>query len=317
MWIKSFNRLVSNYTTRKKYFCFACFSSFISQSQLYKHKEICQIFKPSIVILPNESTNILKYHEYDKQILIPFKIYADFECLLKPSEKQISKKMFEYQSHDPISFCIVVIQNNKKIFDFKYYRGIDAMKQFFSKLKSIEYEIMKIFYDEKPLIMTDRDQQEFTKTLDCYFCQKPLNSDKVRDHCHISGKYRGAAHRNCNLQAKQSFKIPLMIHNAKNYDAHFIIRNIPEYFKKCDIIPRNTEQYLAFKLDRIQFLDSYAFIDQSLVQMTENLMNDNYEFPFVMEIFKKLIANDPSRKKLLLRKGVFHLITSIILINLK
>ena len=48
---------------------------------------------------------------------------------------------------------------------------------------------------------------------------------KIKDHCHYTGKYRGAAHDICNLRYKTSKEIPVVFHNVSTYDYHFIMRS--------------------------------------------------------------------------------------------
>ena len=55
--------------------------------------------------------------------------------------------------------------------------------------------------------------------------------NRVGDHCHYTGKYRGAAHKNCNLDYKVLKEIPLAFHNGSAYDYHFIIKELAKEFK--------------------------------------------------------------------------------------
>ena len=72
---------------------------------------------------------------------------------------------------------------------------------------------------------------------------------KVRDHCHYTGKFRGAAHNICNLQYKVTQKIPIVLHNGSTYDYHFVIKKIAEEFKgEFECLEENTEKYIAFSV---------------------------------------------------------------------
>ena len=70
--------------------------------------------------------------------------------------------------------------------------------------------------------MTDENKKEFDKNRICRFCEKKIISEKVRDHCHLTGKYRGPAHYTCNIKVtqKQSNFVPFIVHNFSNYDFH-------------------------------------------------------------------------------------------------
>ena len=77
------------------------------------------------------------------------------------------------------------------------------------------------------MILTKDDQLNFLKSKVCHICEKPLEGDAVRDHCHLTGKYLGAAHNACNLnRIEKRNKIPVFFHNGKGYDSHFIINEI-------------------------------------------------------------------------------------------
>ena len=82
--------------------------------------------------------------------------------------------------------------------------------------------------------MTKEDEVDFKRSDECHICNKRyINNDIiVRDHCHITGRYRGSAHPDCNLNFKLTDKIPVIFHNLRGYDSHFIMQNIGEIAKK-------------------------------------------------------------------------------------
>jgi hypothetical protein len=88
----------------------------------------------------------------------------------------------------------------------------------------------------------------------CHFCKKPCGEDRVRDHDHITGEYRGMAHNFCNLEEgkknTEHYKIPVVFHNLKNYDGHLIIQNVGDHTSKISVIPQNYEKYVSFSLKR-------------------------------------------------------------------
>ena len=126
----------------------------------------------------------------------------------------------------------------------------------------------------------------------CNQCRDKLHNKpkKVRDHCHITGKYRGAAHDKCNLNFQITDKIPVIFHNLRGYDSHFIIQEIGEIIKKhkyteigkdgkekvkqmnINVIPNNMEKYLAIMLgNHLKFIDSFQFMSSSLDKLVSNL----------------------------------------------
>ena len=101
-----------------------------------------------------------------------------------------------------------------------------------------------------PLQMTEENEKEFQNATDCYYCGQILDTDRVRDHDHFNGKYRGAAHNNCNLNAKHVNFVPVYFHNLSHYDAHLFIKQLlnklsvkqKKYFK---LLAKISEDYIS------------------------------------------------------------------------
>ena len=133
----------------------------------------------------------------------------------------------------------------------------------------------------------------------CIKCRDKVQNKpkKVRDHCHITGKYRGAAHDKCNLNFQITDKIPVIFHNLRGYDSHFIIQEIGEIIKKhtyketgkdgkekvkqmnINVIPNNMEKYLAIMLgNHLKFIDSFQFMSSSLDKLVSNLPKESFKY---------------------------------------
>ena len=105
----------------------------------------------------------------------------------------------------------------------------------------------------KDIIMTEKDEKECKNNNICRFCEKEISSDKIRDHCHLTGRYRGPAHNTCNIivHQKDSNFIPFIFHNFSNYDSYMFFKKIVD--KKNDkvkfkIIPKTNEEYISVKM---------------------------------------------------------------------
>ena len=111
----------------------------------------------------------------------------------------------------------------------------------------------------KHLRVTDDDEKDFKQVKECHICDKKYGEKdiRVRDHCHITGKYRGSAHQDCNLKLcinPKEMKIPVIFHNLRGYDSHFIMQEIGDIRKSNNIdincVPNNMERYMAFMLGK-------------------------------------------------------------------
>ena len=163
-------------------------------------------------------------------------------------------------------------------------------------LEEVEYckaVIKKHFI--KPLVMTEVDEQRFKNMDGCHICgEKYTDKDvHVRDHCHITGKFRGSAHQECNLKLRikpENLKIPVIFRNLRGYDSHFIMQQIGEIANKhgytnikgeeqdlnINAIPNNMEKYMAFMLgNHLTFIDSFQCMSSSLDKLVSNLPKDD------------------------------------------
>ena len=111
------------------------------------------------------------------------------------------------------------------------------------------------------LNMLPEDEYNFENSDKCWFCELPFESTKVRDRCHLTGRYRGAAHESCNINVKkqQSNFIPVMFHNFSKYDCHLFFKTLLSKSKsqKLKVIPKTNEEYISVNFGCIRFIDSY------------------------------------------------------------
>ena len=155
--------------------------------------------------------------------------------------------------HAPSGYSIFThcsFDNSKN--KLNYCRGKDCMKKFSKDLR--EHASKVIDYEKKKMIpLTTEEKIYHNKQKICYICRKEFsnnekNNYKVRDHCHYTGKYRGAAHNICNLRYKVPKEIPIVFHNGSIYDYHFIIKKLVKEFEgNFECLGENTEKYIHFQ----------------------------------------------------------------------
>ena len=96
--------------------------------------------------------------------------------------------------------------------------------------------------------MSEEEEHLFQQSNSCCICEKLIDNDdeKVRDHWHVIGKFRGAAHRSCNVNFQLTKRIPVIFHNLRGYDSHLIFCELDKFDVKIDVIPNGLEKYMAF-----------------------------------------------------------------------
>ena len=300
--VNNFHRLIRSQKNKSKdgkiFICKRCFSHFTKEELLDKHIKYCSNNKAAIIKMPPKNT-MLHFKNYYKQLPVPFVVYADFECFTKPMKSCCPNPKdsynYNYQKHKPSGFCfyakgIVSGIHIKPIIYTKTYEDEDIAKVFLEKLTELTKGIYNDFYlRPKPLRLTRAEQKSFEEATICHICSKKLEKDKVRDHCHFTGQYRGAAHNKCNLMCKKPKVLPVIFHNLQGYDAHLFIKQLARLEGKLDCIPSTEEKYISFSKTikvgeykdcsgssfdvnfEIRFLDSFKFLQTSLANLVSNL----------------------------------------------
>ena len=148
--------------------------------------------------------------------------------------------------------------------------------------------------------MIAEENEEFEMSNICWVCKKliDLDDNKVRDHCHIAGKYRGSSHWKCNINLKISKKLPVIFHNLRGYDSHLIFKELSKFDRKVSVIPNGLEKYMSFTLNgNIVFIDSMLFMNSSLDRLAKNLSDEDCKY----------LSEEFSGEKLELvkRKGIY------------
>ena len=326
--IKDFNKFMYNQTKHehRKHFCMHCLQCFSSDRVLSNHKDICiQVNGVQAIKMPTKDNNILKFNNFHKQQHVPFVIYADFEAITEKIHgcQQEGKKSYTelYQKHTDCSFAykVVCCYDDKYSKPIQLYRGENAVYKFMENmLNEVKWskKVIKQYFN-KPLRMSEENEQEFKKSTACHICDKKYTAEdvRVRDHCHITGVYRRSAHRECNLKLKikpEEIKIPVIFHNLRGYDSHFIMQQLGQIIKKhtyknkkgedkemnINAIPNNMEKYMAFMLgNHLTFIDSFQFMSSSLDKLVSNLPAEALKY--TSERFKK------EKLSLMTRKGVY------------
>lgn len=328
--IKNLSRLLSSQSSSRDHariYCRRCLNDFDNEKAIAKHQMYCNNHDAVRPELPKPGS-MLSFGRFNGSMRVPFIVYADFESFIKPLDTcqpdPSNSYTKQYQKHTPSSFCYQI-----KCFDDSIYscdpvaytaesEDDDVAQIFYVTLEKHVKDIYSKFKYPKPMNLSSAEEAAFKSAKVCHICEKEFDENdkkkkiKVRDHCHLTGKFRGAAHQDCNLLYRVPKFIPVVFHNLTGYDSHLFIKKLSGGRIKC--IPNNEEKYISFSREvvvdefekegkqiqvkrELRFIDSFRFMPSSLDSLSKNLTKDQC----------KNIASRHSGKQLdlLLRKGVY------------
>ena len=327
-WIRDFNRLCFEQTkhANRKHFCLRCISPHCSERTLADHMIYCKGVDapPCHAVFPEVDKDgippTIQFERYKNMMKAPYVIYADTESIIHPvANPSTDSNTTQTSEHIPCSFAYTVVRSDGRVMSEKLYRGEDCMDVFFDWLDLDLAEIREDLKNERPLAMTQQDWALHSAADKCWICGgdfKPYEQGdteglwKVRDHDHLTGKYRGPAHSKCNLSLRidpYRTPIPVFFHNLKNYDSHHLISAIGRTEEKTTTctdkdgepimrkdrdgkdtdkpvtvteggisgIVQNMEKLISFSWGQFRFVDSFAFLSSSLDRLVQNTPKKN------------------------------------------
>ena len=296
--VKNFSRFASCQVPGKggneRYFCKRCLNSFPRVESLEKHKEICGEFAAAKIELPGGKCF---FKNWERMMHIPVVGYADFESILKPLRGK--DKTHE---HIPCGFCFHLVSPFlqmepvlKRAENETNQLPQDFIQELISRVKQAHLSLPK----KEMIPLSPEEWKKFRESKVCWLCRGKFGEkrfSKVRDHCHYTGKFRGAAHQSCNLKFQRPKFTPVFFHNLQNYDAHLFVRalGLMDEVLSIKCIPNNDEKYISFSLrfelkritkwdpkgeewievvipHEIRFLDSFKFTLAGLEGLVKNL----------------------------------------------
>ena len=324
--IKNLHRLIGSQITKTKviggvFICKRCLCHFKVKESFDKHSQYCKNNKIVAVKMPKKGSSIY-FKNYKKKFPVPFVIYADFECFTKPVLNCVpdpSKSYdVDYQKHEPSGFCFYLkgITDSFKTESFTKEKEDDNVAAIFvDRIVGYTQSIYNNYYRKpKPMLITKEELNSFKQAVYCNVCEEELGKDRVRDHCHFTGKYRGATHNKCNLSCRKPRVLPVIFHNLQGYDAHLFIKQLAKIPGKLECIPTTEEKYISFSKHikvgeyknikgkmtditfEIRFIDSFKFLQTSLSNLVSNLQPTDF-----INTKRKFKHNT----QLITRKGVY------------
>ena len=322
--IKSLERLLSMNNSKHKesqHFCNNCLQGFKTTESRNNHYEYYRSNESVRKEMPTRNP-IVSYSNGQNQFKVPFVMYADFESILEPiqgvSNDPAQSSTRGVNVHKPSGWCLhSKFAYGKVKKPTTQYRGPDCIEKFCEKIITEAKRLYKSFPEVPMLPLIKEQTKQYKKATKCHICFKEFkDKGKVRDHCHYTGVYRGAAHFGCNLHYKIPSYIPVVFHNLAGYDAHLFIKELAKHNKDMGVIAKNVEYYISFSIKievdkyvdkngeekfkeiELRFIDSFKFMSSSLDSLVNNLAKGDHKF-WGFEDY-----NDKQRE-LLIRKGIY------------
>ena len=275
--IKKLHVFLSNHN--KNFVCRRCLGSYTCENALKNPKKKCGDDNICTIRTSNESHLFWNKHFHKNPLY--FRIYAVFEADNEIVGSNIGNKTTNIYKQNPVLNGYYIISAMEDVLESGHYEsplGCDKVDWFVKEVIKLENKIAFYFKNtKKNIVMTEDDEEDFENKNICRFCEEEIFSDKVRDHCHLTGKYRGPAHNTCNINVKQKDNkfIPFAFHNFSKYDCHMFFKklvDLKKYKVKFKIIPKTNGEYNAVKYGCIRFIDSYRFLSESLDKLVKKFI---------------------------------------------
>ena len=241
----------------KRFYCMNCLNGFNSEEKLQEHSKYCSGYEKLRAKFPKSGS--LEFNGFQHTVKHPFIIYADTEAFPTPIDtvtKDPNKSSTtQIQKHKLNSYCIRVVCSESEVYNKPpvLYRvdnkDEDVAEKLITDLEAIMNEIGKLYKNPKDMIFGVKDKVNHDKAIRCYVCKGKFGCKgykKVRDHCHLTGRYRGAAHSVCNLKIRRPNYIPIVFHNLEGYDSHVFVKSLGITEGSIDCIPKTDEKYISF-----------------------------------------------------------------------
>ena len=260
-------------------------------------------------------SNTMHYQDIEKQLPLPFWFVADFESILKPidtalpdvptpdrpvrdedgqlrfskfrhvdgEEPRATSSTTRIQEHEACGFAYQLLSVDPRFYEPPVIvRGENCAKEFIDRMQADAERVRGWLKNAAPMPkLTAVQKAQFKSSTHCWICEKEFewfDDPPHRDHCHVTGVYRGAAHPKCNLNYRivaDSIAVPCFFHNLKSYDAHLIITAATKEHGTISAIPTNKEKYISFAigdgLKKVEFKDTYDFMQASLDSLVDDL----------------------------------------------
>lgn len=312
-------------------FCGNCLSHFGSARTLKEHTHNCYENAPKAIKMPFEGMNDrVEFENWGKCNKVNYVGFYDFETILSPNISPCSRCTAEKEDpskcthsttktnrHIPVAYSYIIQNYVGEIVKQNTYVGENAVELFLDEMLEMEDSFKNDMERNKKMVITPEDTAQIKLQQQCHICELDLipkenqtedGEQSVRDHCHLSGKFLGLAHKTCNWLRQESKFIPMFAHNASRYDTHLILthmqdRHMKKVGKEIGGLALNSEAFKTLQIRSYKFLDSMAFLSCGLDELLQEL-GDKHTFN-ILDQMKLYKPHEKEKRDMLTRKGHF------------
>ena len=265
----------------------------------------------ALLKLPKEGS-VMKFLNHRKKQKRPYIIYCDMESTLVKNYERVEddKNTYKTHRHEVNSCCYYLVcsfDSTQNI--LKTFEGDNCVIDMIEEIYNLTIKKLNKIDSCKYNKCSHDDEKKYNDSLICGVCDLPFSEEckKSKSYDLMTGKYKEAVHFKCNVNYYINKYVPVVFHNLRGYDSHFIIKEAYTLSNKLNnarfnVIPLSYEKFMSFDINHLRFIDSYLFMAESLEKLIENLYDkeDKYKnFPNM----KKYYNDD--ELKLLCRKGFY------------
>lgn len=318
-------RNLANKIKRKRYraqdrICRNCFHISSSREIAERHELSCYRQEPAVVRMPPEEKSSFKFRNLKARWFLPIVVYYDLESILRPVEPTEARSTQILEQHEPCGFALVAVEHGRnQPLEFVLQRDKSCIQTLLRTLERIAREVHQKKRRHKFFLGTPPVPRESATR--CWICEEMFEDDtKVLDHCHYSGKFLGWSHQRCNINRSVTNFIPVIAHNASNYDLHHICKQLhaidPQHL--VSVIPSTDEKYIALDVaifirsyvdtngrtqkvyEHLRFIDSLRFLLCSLDKLAATLTKE--DFGLIDDHFRDFTEEE---RQLIKQKGFY------------
>jgi len=274
-------------TSRKR--CSRCLVTFSSAQAFNNHRAAAGKCQPAaaaggvVKVLPKAGEQGVRFTNIRHQLRAPFALYAHSVPLVGADGAHRAAA---------VQAVLVSDQPEQLAPAQRLFEGDSCVADFLKWTQEVEAKAQAVVRQNKPMQLLPHQEQAFQLATRCYLCKTPFKQLKAldkhgkprrnahRDHCHLTGRFRGAACARCNINfSARHWNLPCFVHGLKEYDGHLLLAHAGSVAEVSHVIPDSSQRYSSFRVGNVCFKDSSAFLDAPRVELVEMTRRSGVDVP--------------------------------------